>query len=90
MCHPQERGVKHNQIPYSHYTMKKRSLKYGLFYAIGLLAVIMFASALCFWIIPAVNGKWEAMPIALWMYGWYYGYYLFTKRYTKWWKEIGE
>lgn len=40
--------------------MKRRSLKYGLFYAIGLLAVIMFASALCFWIIPAVNGKWEA------------------------------
>lgn len=70
--------------------MKKRSLKYGLFYAIGLLAVIMFASALCFWIIPAVNGKWEAMSIALWMYEWYYGYYLFTKRYTKWWKEIGE
>ena len=70
--------------------MKKRSLKYGLFYAIGLLAVIMFAAALCFWIIPAVNGKWEAMSIALWMYGWYYGYYLFTKRYTKWWKEIGE
>ena len=30
------------------------------------------------------------MSIALWMYGWYYGYYLFTKRYTKWWKEIGE
>lgn len=49
--------------------MKKRSLKYGLFYAIGLLAVIIFASALCFWIIPTVNGKWEAMSIALWMYG---------------------
>ena len=62
----------------------------SIYNAIGLLAVIMFASALCFWIIPAVNGKWEAMSIALWMYGWYYGYYLFTKRYTKWWKDIGE
>ena len=49
--------------------MKRRSLKYGLFYAIGLLAVIMFASALCFWIIPAVNGKWEATATAANIFG---------------------
>ena len=59
----------------------KKSVKYGLYFVVGLVAVLLLASIVYFLLLfPAFDGKWKVYIVI-------YGYYRLTKRYTDWWCE---
>ena len=66
----------------------KKSVKYGLYFVVGLVAVLcwqvlsIFSS--CF---RPLTGSWKVYIVMPWMYLCIYGYYRLTKRYTDWWCE---
>lgn len=71
----------------------KKKLKYGLYFLLGLMMVLMVTTIIYFtWILPlpVIEGKWKALAAMPWYYFWCYLYYAFTKRYTGWWKTLEE
>ncbi len=63
----------------------KRSVKYGLYFFVGLVAVLLLASIVYFLILfPTFEGKWKVYIVMPWMYLCIYGYYRLTKQYTDW------
>lgn len=54
----------------------KKSVKYGLYFVVGLVAVLLLASIVYFLLLfPAFDGKWKVYIVMPWMYLCIYGYY---------------
>ena len=57
----------------------KKSVKYGLYFVVGLVAVLLLASIVYFLLLfPAFDGKWKVYIVMPWMYLCIYGCLLYT------------
>ena len=66
----------------------KKSVNYGLYFVVGLVAVLLLASIVYFLLLfPAFDGKLKVYIVLPLMYLCIYGYYRLTYRYTDWWCE---